>query len=123
MRPELRAIVVTFGGLIGTAGADDERALFGELLRPLSAGEADMLILRNIDAAGTLQDVLVEGVGWLQKVTCPAATRRWVAEVPESLDAFLSGRSAKTRRKLRWHRELPGAHVPGVVTETKTRPP
>jgi GT2 family glycosyltransferase len=101
MRPELRAIVVTFGGLIGTAGVDDERVLVGELLRPLSTDEADMLILRNIDTAGTLRDLLVEGVGWLRRSHAQPATRRWVAQVPESLDAFLSSRSAKTRQTLR----------------------
>ena len=101
MRPRLRAIVVTFGGLVGTAGADDERLLIDELSRPLETGEADMLLLRNVDVAGTLRDVVVEGVGWLRRSHARPPTRRWVAPVPESLDAFLSGRSAKTRQTLR----------------------
>ena len=101
MRPQLRAIVVAFGGLIGTAGADSERLLIDELRRPLDTGEADMLLLRNADVAGTLRDVVVERVGWLRRSHARPPTRRWVAPVPESLDAFLSGRSAKTRQTLR----------------------
>ncbi len=101
LRPQLRAIVVTFGGLIGAAGAGDERVLINELGRPLCTGEADMLILRKIDIAGTLRNVVVEGVGWLRRSHAQSATRRWVAPVPGSLDAFLSGRSAKTRQTLR----------------------
>ena len=101
MRPELRAIVVSFGGLIGATGADDERALVNELRRPLGTGEADMLILRKIDVTGTLRDIVVEGVGWPRRSHAQLATRRWVAPVPESLDAFLSGRSAKTRQTIR----------------------
>jgi Acetyltransferase (GNAT) domain len=101
LRPQLRAIVVTFGGLIGAAGADDERVLVEELRRPLGNGEADMLVLRKIDVEGTLRDVVVEGVGWARKSHAQPATRRWVAPVPESLEAFLSCRSANTRQKLR----------------------
>jgi hypothetical protein len=101
MRPQLRAIVVTFGGLVGVAGADDERLLINELRRPLDTGEADMLVLRKIDIAGTLRDVVVEGVGWLRRSHAQPTTRRWVASVPESLDTFLNGRSTKTRQTLR----------------------
>jgi hypothetical protein len=101
LRPRLRAIVVTFGGLVGVAGADDERALVNELRRSLDTGEADMLLVRKIDVTGTLRDVVVEGVGWLRRSHAQSATRRWVAPVPESLDAFLDGRSGKARQKLR----------------------
>ena len=101
LRPQLRAIVVTFGGLVGIAGTDDERVLVNELRRPLDTGEADMLVLRKIDAAGTLRDLVIEGVGWFRRSHAQPATRRWVASVPESFDTFLSGRSTKTRQTLR----------------------
>lgn len=101
MCPQLQAIVVTFGGLVGAAGADDEKLLLGELHRALDTGEADMLLLRKVDIAGTLKDVVVEGVGWLRRSHAQPTTCRWVASVPESLDAFWSGRSAKTRQTLR----------------------
>jgi hypothetical protein len=101
MRPQLRAIVVTFGGLVGVAGADDERVLINELRRPLDTGEADMLLLRKIDIDGTLREVVVEGAGWLRRSHAQPTSRRWVASIPESLDAFMSGRSTKTRQTLR----------------------
>jgi hypothetical protein len=101
LRPQLRAIVVTFGGVIGAAGADDERLLIDELRRPLDTGEADMLLLPKIDIAGTLRDIVAERAGWLRRSHAQSGTRRWVASVPESLDAFWSGRSAKTRQTLR----------------------
>jgi hypothetical protein len=115
MRPQLRAIVVTFGGLIGTTGADDERVLIGELRHPLDTGEADMLLLRKVDVAGSLRSVVVEGAGWLRRSHAQSATRRWVAPVPESLDTFLNGRSAKTRQTLRRQdRKLERAYGDGL---------
>jgi CelD/BcsL family acetyltransferase involved in cellulose biosynthesis len=92
---------VTFGGLIGVTGPDDERLLVGELRRPLQTGEADMLVVRKIDVTGTLRDVVVDGAGWLRRSHAQPATRRWVASVPESFDLLLRGRSAKTRQTLR----------------------
>lgn len=101
MRPQLHAIVVTFGGLVGVAEPDDERVLAEELRRPLRTGEADMLLVRQVDNAGKLRDVFVNGVSWLRRSHAQTVTPRWVAPVPESLDAFLRSRSTKTRQTMR----------------------
>ena len=115
MQPRLRAIVVTFGGLLGTAGADDEKVLINELRRALDIGEADMLLVPKIDVHGTLRDVVVDGAAWLMRSHAQPTTRRWVASVPESLDAFLSSRSAKTRQRLRTRdRKLIGEYGDGL---------
>jgi len=115
LRPQLRAIVVTFGGLVGTAGADDERALIGELRRPLDTGEADMLLLRKIDVAGTLRDVVADGASWARRSHAQPETRHWAAAVPRTADEFLAGRSADTRSKLRRkHRQLERKYGDGL---------
>jgi GT2 family glycosyltransferase len=100
-KPTLRAVVLTFGGLVGVRGPEDERLLVDELRRPLSTGEADLLILRKVDVTGTLPQIVVDGVGWLRRSHAQPETSRWVAQVPDSLDAFLSVRSTKTRQTLR----------------------
>jgi CelD/BcsL family acetyltransferase involved in cellulose biosynthesis len=97
-RPTLRAVVLAFGGIVGARGPADERLLVAELQRPLVDGEADMLLLRKIDVNGTLRQVALAGASLLRRSHAQQETRRWVAELPESLDAFLRGRSAKTRQ-------------------------
>jgi len=114
-RPQVRAIVVSFGGLVGVAGAEDERVLAGELRRALDTGEADMLLLRKVDAAGTLRDAVAGGVSWPRRSHAQPVTRRWVAPVPDSFEVFLTHRRGRTRGKLRrYARVLERAYGEGL---------
>lgn len=101
LRPQLRVIVVAFGGLLGVSGTEDERMLVDELRRAVDAGEADMLMLRKVDASGTLRRRVTEQVGWLRRSHNQPMARHWTASVPDSLDGFLAERSAKTRQTVR----------------------
>jgi hypothetical protein len=52
-RPALRGIVLTFGGIVGAVGVEDEQLVLDGLERPLRTGEAEALALRRLDHAGS----------------------------------------------------------------------
>lgn len=91
------AVVVSFGGLVGVREEADAALLIAELRRPLRAGKADMLILRNVVPG---QEVHAAASRFRLSHVQQLA-RRWAAPVSGSLDAFLEGRSSKSRQKLR----------------------
>lgn len=100
-RPKLRGIVVTFGGIVGAAGIEEEQLILDELERPLRTGEAEALVLRRLDCTGS-QYRAAKGRGrFLLCVHGQVVVHRWTAEKPETLEAFLNNRSAKTRQTLR----------------------
>jgi CelD/BcsL family acetyltransferase involved in cellulose biosynthesis len=114
-RPQVRAVVVSFGGLVGVAGAADEKLLAGELRRALVAGEADMLLVRKADVGGTVRDAVADGVSWPRRSHAQPVTRRWVAPVPGSFEVFLTHRKGRTRQKLRrYARVLERAYGQGL---------
>jgi hypothetical protein len=114
-RPQLRGIVVTSGGIVGAAGAEDEQLILGELGRPLRTGEADALVLSHLDRAGTLHQVARDRGGLLLRVHGQLVSHRWIAKKPETLEAFLSNRSAKTRQTVqRQNRKLERAYGDGL---------
>lgn len=105
-QPCVRAIVVTFGGVLGARGAGDCDAVmevFGELL---DAGRADMVLMRNIDPAGSLFGSARQAGGLLRFARWQRRDPLWSARVPDSLDAFLAGRSSKTRSSFRREERL-----------------
>jgi hypothetical protein len=99
-RPRLRALVVTFGGIVGADTPEDFRLALRELRRPIQAGHAEALVLRRLDRNSWKYDVAsqtaglwrIHGLGWVN---------RWTAEVPADLDTFLASRSAKSRQTVR----------------------
>ncbi|MBE7184180.1 MAG: GNAT family N-acetyltransferase [Methylobacterium mesophilicum] len=96
------ALVSSFGGLLGVEDDADAQALLAELRRPLAQGEADLLILRNIEPGRPLHEAACGSLlSHRQK-----AAHRWTAPVPGSLNEFLKSRSAKTRQKLRWEERV-----------------
>lgn len=97
----VRAIAVAFDGVIGARGEDDEALVLRTLKGFLDAGEADVLLLRNVDPSSTLYKVARSQVSGLRWAHCQAVDRLWVARLAPSLDAFLANRSAKSRNTYR----------------------
>jgi hypothetical protein len=100
-RPKLRGVVLSFGGIVGAAGAEDEQLVLNELERPLRTGEAEALVLRRLDYNGSQYRAAKGRRGPLLRLHGQLVAHRWTAEKPESLDVFLSKRSAKTRQTMR----------------------
>lgn len=99
----LRAVLVAFGGLLGARNRADEELLLRYLMQPLERGEADLLVLRNLDIAGTLHAAASASCGWLRRSHANEVSGRWMVRLPGSLDELLAARTAKTRSTLRRH--------------------
>lgn len=99
----LRAIVVTFGGILGAKSPQDEALVLRHLMSALDSGEAGLLLMRNVDAESTLHAASVAAVGWARRTHAQPSSPRWIASIPDSLERFLDTRSSKTRQTLRRH--------------------
>lgn len=97
----VRALVVTFDGILGARTPTDEAALMKELYGFMTRGEADFILMRNVAVEGTLfREALASAGSGLRTLTSQASTR-WVADIPSSYEAFLQRKSAKSRYTLR----------------------
>lgn len=97
----VRAIVVTFGGVLGARNRDDEILAATQLQRLLDEGAADLVLMRNVDPKGTLHAAVASIAGWMRRSRAQAVDRVWAASLPDTLDTFLADRSAKSRSSFR----------------------
>lgn len=102
-RISLRALVVSFDGILGTRNREDEDLAFYCLSQALKKGTADIVHMRNIDVGSDRYAAAVASTSLLMRSCGQPASHRWVADIPASYDEFLDNRSPKTRKKLRWH--------------------
>lgn len=97
----LPTIVLAFDGILGARCREDEELVLYHLHQSLQSGEADLILMPNIDVDSTLHAAATAAVRGACRARAQRATRRWMAVIPDSLDEFLSERSAKTRSTLR----------------------
>lgn len=97
----MRALILSFDGILGARGPADEALAFKTLRAALRAGDADLLIAKNFDIAGERLAAALSVNSWLFRGHGRVPSRRWVIDVSETLDAFLARRTASTRKKLR----------------------
>jgi hypothetical protein len=95
------AVLVALGGLLGCRGPQDDRLLLRHLMQPLESGEADLLMLRNLDTAGSFLVTAAGLAGWLRRSRGTETTERLMTVLPENLDALLNRLSSKRRRRIR----------------------
>jgi len=99
----LRAIVVTFGGILGARNRYEEEIVLRHLMKDLDKGVADLILMRNVNVDSTLHMSALAAAGWMQRSHAQPVSRRWMAVIPDSMERFLETRSAKTRGNLRRH--------------------
>jgi hypothetical protein len=99
----VRALIVAFDGILGSRGRADEDLAFRCLRQSLKDGEADVVIMRNIDVAGTRYAAATASTAKIFQGHGEPASHRWVAAIPGSMDDFLQKRSSKTRST--WRRQ------------------
>lgn len=105
-QPRARAIVVTFGGVLGARNGADCADVVNVLTRLLDGGTADLVLMRNVDPHKRLHATSRRIGGALRFAHWQRRDPIWTAPVPESLDAFLAGRSARTRSTYRRQERL-----------------
>lgn len=99
----LRGLIVSFDGILGSQSRADEDLVFGCLRQSLRKGEADIVLMRNVDVGGDRYAAAMASTARLFRGYGQHASRRWVADIPGSFDEFLEKRSSKTRSKLRYY--------------------
>jgi hypothetical protein len=109
----LRALIVSFDGIMGTRDRTEEDVAFACLRQALSKGEADIIIMRGIDVASDRYAAAIASTPRLFQGFNPSPSRRWVADIPGSMDEFLASRSSKTRNTLRRHDRALRSHYEG----------
>jgi hypothetical protein len=100
-RRGVRTLRLAFSGVIGARTATDCQLVVEVLRRALAAGEADTVVLPQLDTAGALYAAARMGVPWWRADHTPTPHVHWRAHVPDSLDAFLEARSSNTRYHVR----------------------
>lgn len=105
-RVTVRAIVVAFGGVLGARDRDDESLAVSRLQRLLDAGAADLILMRNVDPDGALYAAVAGAAGGMRLARAQPAERVWETILPDTLEAFLAERSAKSRSSFRREEKL-----------------
>ncbi|MHA6692433.1 GNAT family N-acetyltransferase [Devosia sp. A449] len=96
-----RALIVAFDGILGSRGrADEEHALFA-IRAALARGDADLVVMRNLDIAGQRLAAAKAVSHWLFRNHGKIPTHRRGIDVSDSFSAFLAKHSASTRKMLR----------------------
>ena len=102
-RPRARVLRVSFGGVIGAETDADRRLALDELRRPLREGEADLVVLPQLDTSGALWALASTTGSALMRDAAQARNAHWSVAVPESMDDFLAARSKNTRKSTKYY--------------------
>lgn len=95
-----RAIVVSFGGILGARTPDDHAHVLATLRSQLR-DEASVIIFQKVDVASPCFEQLQLCGPGAYRLTRPSVTT-WSTELPESWAALLDQRSSKSRKQLRY---------------------
>lgn len=102
---QARTLVVSFGGVLGASEPADfaavRAAIDGVLADGPDGGGADVVLLQKTNVAAPWFAHL-EGTGARSRRLVRPDAVLWASELPESWDALLSARSAKSRRQIRY---------------------
>jgi CelD/BcsL family acetyltransferase involved in cellulose biosynthesis len=94
---------VSFGGVIGAESEADLRLALDELRRPLREGEADLVVLPQLDTSGELWALASTTGSRLTRDAGQPRNAHWSVAVPGSMDDFLAARSKNTRKSTRYY--------------------
>lgn len=97
----VRAIVVSFDGVLGASEPGDLAAITAALDLALRSGEADAVLFQQLDAAHPLRPHLTRVFPRWRRGRSGQLVVRWSTKLPSSWDEFLHRRSARSRRQLR----------------------
>lgn len=96
-----RSLVVSFGGVLGASGPADFAAVRTALTEVLAGGAADVVVLQKTNVASPWFAHVDATVKPSRRLVRPDAVL-WTSELPDSWDALLAARSAKSRRQIRY---------------------
>jgi CelD/BcsL family acetyltransferase involved in cellulose biosynthesis len=101
--PELRAITVGYGGLLGDPSEEITKKLLESLRVSLASGEADVVIFRELRVGSPLHRLVGTTTGVLRSRASRRSVHRELV-LPDSPEAFLSSLSKSTRDGVKRYR-------------------
>ncbi|HEU4450256.1 MAG TPA: GNAT family N-acetyltransferase [Gaiellaceae bacterium] len=100
-RPLVRALTVSYGGVLGRDDEETAAAVVRELRAALARGEADVARLRSLEVGSAVHRAARTSAGLLTLDRLGRPTPHWRARLDGSYDDYLARRSAKTRANVR----------------------
>lgn len=122
-RPRVRALTVSYGGVLGRDDEEAAGAVVEEIVAALGRGEADVARLRNLKVGSPLHRAARSLPGRLSRDALARPTRHWRARLGGSYDEYLGRRSSKTRANLRRYGRKFEAAFPDAVELRSFRDP
>jgi hypothetical protein len=102
-----------YGGLRGFVSNENCLALIREVMRSLDEGEADLAVLRHLDAKSPLYDYAIQLPSFASRDHSRWLDQRWFMDFPKGLDAFLMRLGRAQRSKLRRKYKKVASHFAG----------
>jgi CelD/BcsL family acetyltransferase involved in cellulose biosynthesis len=114
LRPRVRALTISQGGLVGVDEASAE-PLFTALLGALAEERLHLLRLRLLQVDAPVHQLAKTRPGVLVRQHLRTPVERWRAQIPETFAEYLDARSSKTRSNVnRYGRRLEREFADGV---------
>jgi hypothetical protein len=104
LRKVLRSIVLVHGGVVGAEDGRIAEALLGAVREALRLGQADVAWLPKLPLESPLR--AAAGGGLLTRSHLDATSPHWSAEIPNTFADFLQARSTKTRKNVKYYRNV-----------------
>ncbi len=99
--PEVRALTITYGGLMGRLDETTVPRLLAALKESVEPGEVDVIRLRMLPVGSPQHTVATRSSPFLRREHFSTQMPHWQAEIPASLDEFLARRSRRRRESVR----------------------
>lgn len=115
MRPEVRALTVVYGGVLGEAAEAHAAALAGELAAALRRGEADVARLSGLTPESELYREVLHRAAPLCRDRLVRPAPHWRISLPGSFEEFLQRFKSKRRSEIRRMERLFEKTFPGRV--------
>lgn len=122
-RPRVRALTVSYGGVLGRDDPETAAVVLEELVAALRRGEADVARLRNLKIGSPLHRAARTEPGVLSRDRLTIPTRHWRARLAGSYEDYLARRSGKTRSNLRRYARKFEAAFPDAIEFRTFRDP
>jgi hypothetical protein len=122
-RPRVRALTVSYGGVLGRDDEETAGAVVEEIVAALRRGEADVARLRNLKVGSPLHRAARSSPGLLTRDLLATPARHWRARLEGSYEDYLGRRSAKTRANLRRYGRKFEAAFPDAIELRSFRDP
>jgi CelD/BcsL family acetyltransferase involved in cellulose biosynthesis len=101
LEPRVRSLTVTYGGFMGPVDDQAASPLLEALSGSVEPGEVDVVRLRMLRVGSPLHAAATDRAQLLRRQRFQTRVLHWRAELPDSLDDYLAGRSKRRRESVR----------------------